>query len=59
MAADAAGGVVDRNCKVFGTENLYLSGACVFPTAGATNPTNTVVALALRLGDHLVENPIR
>ena len=53
MSSDADSGVVDHNCRVFGMENLYVSGATVFPTAGATNPTNTIVALALRLGEHL------
>ncbi len=55
MGSDNEVGVVDGNNKVFGTENLYVSGACVFPTSGATNPTNTVVALTLRLADHLIE----
>jgi choline dehydrogenase-like flavoprotein len=55
MSADASSGVVDANNRVFGVENLYVSGACVFPLAGATNPTNTVVAMTLRLADHLIE----
>ncbi len=54
MGFDADSGVVDSNLKVFGMRNLYLSGAAVFPTAGTANPTNTVVALALRLADHLI-----
>jgi len=55
MSSDASMGVVDRNNRVFGLDNLYISGACVFPLAGATNPTDTVVAMALRLADHLIE----
>jgi choline dehydrogenase-like flavoprotein len=54
MASQPDAGVVDPDLRVFGLDNLYVSGASVFPCAGATNPTNTVVALALRLGDHLV-----
>jgi choline dehydrogenase-like flavoprotein len=54
MGEAEGSGVVDRNNKVFGMENLYVSGACTFPTAGSTNPTNTVVALTLRLADHLI-----
>jgi choline dehydrogenase-like flavoprotein len=54
MAADATSGVVDRNSRVFGIDNLYVSGACVFPSSGTSNPTLTVVALAMRLGEHLV-----
>jgi choline dehydrogenase-like flavoprotein len=46
-------GVVDRNCRVHGIENLYISGSSVFPTAGGSFPTITIVALALRLSDHI------
>lgn len=53
MAADAAHGVVDADGRVFDLDNLYVAGASVFPTAGSANPTLTVVALALRLADHL------
>jgi choline dehydrogenase-like flavoprotein len=48
-------GVVDRDCRVNGVENLYIAGASVFPTSGFANPTLTVVALALRLADHIKE----
>lgn len=54
MARSASDGVVDPDCRVFGTENLFVAGAAVFPSSGAGNPTLTVVALALRLADHLV-----
>ncbi len=53
MAASADDGVVDRDCKVFGTSNLYVASAAVFPTSGHANPTLTIVALAVRLADHL------
>ena len=55
MGVDPDGAVVDANLKLFGLENLYISGASVFPTSGTANPTNTVVALALQLADHLVD----
>ena len=48
-------GVVDRNCKVHGVQNLFIAGSSVFPTCGYANPTWTIVALALRLADHLRE----
>jgi choline dehydrogenase-like flavoprotein len=53
MADDPKRGVVDRNCRVHGTQNLYVAGSSVFPTAGFANPTSTIVELALRLADHL------
>jgi choline dehydrogenase-like flavoprotein len=53
MSADPKQGVVDANCKVHGLANLYIGGAAVYPTAGAVNPTLTLVALSLRLADHL------
>lgn len=54
MASSPAQGVVDANCRVFGTENLFIAGSSVFPTGGCANPTLTIVALAHRLGDHLL-----
>jgi choline dehydrogenase-like flavoprotein len=53
MDADPKRGVVDENCRVHGVENLYVAGCSVFPTGGTFNPTFTIVALALRLADHL------
>lgn len=53
MSDDPARGVVDRNCRVHGTSNLYLAGSSVFPTGGAVQPTLSIAALALRLADHL------
>ncbi len=54
MQADPRRGVVDSRCRVHGVANLYLAGSSVFPTSGYANPTFTIVALALRLADHLV-----
>jgi hypothetical protein len=42
-------GVVDGNLRIFGTQNLYVAGAAVFPTSGYANPTFTAIALGLRL----------
>jgi choline dehydrogenase-like flavoprotein len=53
MSASPQEGVVDASCKVHGVENLYVAGSSVFPTGGHANPTFTIVALALRLSDHL------
>jgi choline dehydrogenase-like flavoprotein len=46
-------GVVDRNCKVHGIHNLHVAGSSVFPTCGNDMPTLTIVALTLRLADHI------
>lgn len=55
MAATAATGVVDENCRLFESSNLYIASSSVFPTGGWANPTLTIIALAERLGDHLAE----
>jgi choline dehydrogenase-like flavoprotein len=51
MASSPTEGVVDRDLKVFGTHNLYVAGAAVYPTTGFANPTFTAIALGLRLAD--------
>jgi len=55
MAATPRRGVVDADLRVFGCNNLYVCDGSVFPTAGGTNPSLTISALALRLGDHLAK----
>lgn len=53
MHRDPARGVVDENCRVHEMDNLYIAGGSVFPTGGYANPSLTIVALSLRLADHL------
>ncbi|HQP88204.1 MAG TPA: GMC family oxidoreductase [Thermoanaerobaculia bacterium] len=53
MNDDPTRGVVDRNSRVHGLKNLFIAGSSVFPTAGYANPTLTIVALAVRLANHL------
>jgi choline dehydrogenase-like flavoprotein len=53
MHVDPHQGVVDANCKVHDTTNLFIAGSSVFPTSGYANPTLTIVALAIRLADHI------
>lgn len=53
MAGSSRDGVVDADCKVFSMDNLYIAGSSVFSTGGSGTPTLTLVALALRLAEHL------
>jgi choline dehydrogenase-like flavoprotein len=53
MHTDPRQGVVDADCRVHGVGNLFIAGSSVFPTGGYANPTLTIVALAIRLADHL------
>ncbi len=53
MGDSPAQGVVDRDCRVHNIANLYIAGSSVFPTSGYANPTLSIVALSLRLGEHL------
>ena len=55
MAADPRRGVVNADCRVHGVRNLYAVGGSVFPTVGVAPPTLTIVALALRLAEHLAD----
>jgi len=53
MAEDSRFGVVDRDCRVFGTANLFVASTSVFPRAGYSNPTLALLALTDRLAQHL------
>lgn len=46
-------GVVDENLKVHSLDNLYVAGSSVFPSAGISNPTFTIITLSIRLAAHL------
>jgi choline dehydrogenase-like flavoprotein len=56
MSDDPKLGVVDATGKVHGVANLFVTGASIFPTAGFANPMLTIIALALRLADHLANS---
>ncbi|MBU6299585.1 MAG: GMC family oxidoreductase [Alphaproteobacteria bacterium] len=53
MHVDPKKGVVDANLQVHGVSNLFVAGSSIYPTYGAVNPTLNLLALALRLVDHL------
>jgi choline dehydrogenase-like flavoprotein len=54
MGSSDRTGVVDPDCRVYGTHNLFVAGSSLFPTSGYANPTLTIVLMALRLAAHLV-----
>jgi choline dehydrogenase-like flavoprotein len=53
MGSDRRSGVVDRDCRVFGSDNLFVASAAVFPTNSFSNITFTIMALAVRIADQL------
>ena len=53
MHEDPRLGVVAPDCRVHGLDNLWVASSSVFPTGGYSNPTLTIVALAIRLADTL------
>ena len=50
---DPATSVLDRNCRAHDVDNLYVVDGSFFPSSGAVNPALTIIANALRVGDHL------
>lgn len=52
-------GTVDADWRVHGRDNLWIAGSLVFPTSGCSIPTPTLIALELRLADHLTERLAR
>lgn len=52
-------GVVDRDCRVFGLDNLFVAGSSVFPSSDFVNPTLSIVALAGRLADHVIKGGVQ
>ncbi|MDI9882893.1 GMC family oxidoreductase [Streptomyces sp. HNM0645] len=52
---DPTSSALDVNCKAHGLDNLYVVDTSFFPSIGAVNPSLTVMANALRVGDHLAE----
>ena len=55
MGLDKFDSVVNKDLKVHNTNNLYISGSSSFATAGYTNPTFTIIQLAIRLAEKINE----
>ena len=47
--------VLDLNCRVHSVDNLYVVDGSFFPSSGAVNPSLTIIANALRVGEHLLD----
>ena len=52
-SADPKRGVVDPDQRIHGRANIYMAGSSVFPTGSHVPPTTTIVAMTIRLADHL------
>ena len=55
FGTDPASSVLDVNCKAHELDNLYVVDSSFFPSIGAVNPTLTIIANALRVGQHLTD----
>jgi choline dehydrogenase-like flavoprotein len=55
FGVDPASSALDPNCKAHELDNLYVVDGSFFPSSGAVNPALTIMANALRVGDHLLE----
>ncbi len=53
MSKSPEDGILNPDLMVHTVDNLYVASCAAFPTSGCANPTLTIVALALRLADHL------
>ena len=51
---DAKASALDVNCQAHEVDNLYVVDGSFFPSSAAVNPTLTIIANALRVGDHLL-----
>src|SRR5262249_51461058 len=55
FGTDPTSSVLDTDCKAHDLDNLYVVDSSFFPSIGAVNPTLTIIANALRVGQHLTE----
>jgi choline dehydrogenase-like flavoprotein len=55
FGTDPASSVLNTNCQAHEVDNLYVVDSSFFPSIGAVNPSLTIIANALRVGDHIVE----
>lgn len=53
MSLGSGDGVVNTDLRCHDVDNLFVASSAVFPTSGIANPTFTILALTLRLAEHL------
>ena len=53
MGSNKNESVVDKNCKIHNTKNLFVAGSSVFTTSGHAYPTLTITQISTRLGDYI------
>ena len=53
FGTDPATSALDVNCKAHDLDNLYVVDSSIFPSSSSVNPALTIMANALRVGDHL------
>ena len=54
MGTSEADSALDTNCRMHRMQNLYVVDGCFMPTSGGVNPSLTITANALRVGEYLV-----
>ena len=55
FGTDLKSSVLDVNCRAHDVDNLYVVDGSFFPSSGAVNPALTIMANAIRVGDHILE----
>ena len=53
FGADPRSSVLDPMCKAHDLDNLYVVDASFFVSSSSVNPSLSIIANALRIGDHL------
>ena len=56
MGTDASNSVTNSFGQTHELANLYIAGSSLFPTSGAVNPTNAIMAVSLRGAEHMAKN---
>jgi choline dehydrogenase-like flavoprotein len=55
FGVDPSTSVLDGNCRAHDLDNLYVVDGSFFPSSSAVNPSLTIMANALRVGEHIID----